>query len=155
MDRLLALPAETPSLDPAALGLVSATEEDLDAFRIERGIPRVGVDLAEDSLPHEADLGDAIAYGKGCFLGQEAVAKVRNLGHPPFVVFAVRAAGSLVAGDPVLAKGREVGRVTSAAGTDGATSALVRIRWPARNESLVSAEGAVLERGPAVASAAG
>ena len=149
------VPAEAPRPDPGALGLVPATEEDLDAYRIGRGIPRVGVDLGEDSLPHEADLDEAIAYGKGCFLGQESVAKVRNLGHPPFVVLAVTSSGPVSSGDRVLADGHEVGRVTSAARTDSGDAALVRVRWSAREAPLSTEAGASLERRSVRASASG
>jgi tRNA-modifying protein YgfZ len=149
------VPAEAPRPDPGALGLVPATEEDLDAYRIERGIPRVGVDLGEDSLPHEAHLDEAIAYGKGCFLGQEAVAKVRNLGHPPFVVLAVTSSGPVAAGDPVLADGHEVGRVTSAARTRDGSAALVRVRWSARESPISAEDGSSLGRRETRVSAGG
>jgi folate-binding protein YgfZ len=116
--------------------LVHPSPEDLEAFRVERGVPRFGIDLGEDSLPHEAPMGKAIAHDKGCFLGQEAVAKVRNLGHPPFVVIAVLSADPVAAGDPVMAEGREVGRVTSAARVEDGTAALARIRWAGRTQEL-------------------
>jgi tRNA-modifying protein YgfZ len=127
-------------------GLVTATSEDVDAYRIELGVPRVGVDLGEDSLPHEAPLEEAIAQDKGCFLGQEAVAKVRNLGHPPFVVVALRGPGGLGRGDPVVAAGGEAGRITSATGLEGETAALARIRWAAREAALTTESGKGLRR---------
>ena len=153
MDLGEVVPAEGPGIDPEELGLVPATETDLDHYRVERGIPRVGVDLGEDSLPHEAGLDEAIAYGKGCFLGQEAVAKVRNLGHPPFVVVAVTSPGPVAAGDPVLADGADVGRVTSAVRTNGGGAALVRVRWTAREAALSTSDGSALERSAAQTSA--
>ena len=48
--------------------------------------PRMGVDFEPGALPAEAGLERAIDLEKGCFLGQESVAKVRNLGHPPTVL---------------------------------------------------------------------
>jgi tRNA-modifying protein YgfZ len=127
-------------------GLIAATPDDFDAYRIEQGVPRVGVDLGEESLPHEAPLEGAIAQDKGCFLGQEAVARVRNLGHPPFVVAALRGPAEVDRGDPVVADGAEAGRITSATGLDGETAALARIRWAARGSALVSAGGQELRR---------
>jgi tRNA-modifying protein YgfZ len=127
-------------------GLVAATPEDFDAYRIELGVPRVGVDLGEDSLPHEAPLEQAIAQDKGCFLGQEAVAKVRNLGHPPFVVAALRGPAWVERGDSLVADGAEAGRITSATGLDGETAALARIRWPAREAALATEAGQELRR---------
>lgn len=123
-------------------GLTEAMLEALEAWSIRRGRPRVGVDLGPDALPHEAALGDLIGYHKGCFLGQEAVAKVRNLGHPPFVLLAVSGNGPLSPGDPVRADGADVGLVTSA-DVMGApeTAAIVRVRWASRDADLQSVDG--------------
>jgi folate-binding protein YgfZ len=126
--------------------LVVPSPEDLEAFRVEQGVPRFGIDLGEDSLPHEAPMGKAIAHDKGCFLGQEAVAKVRNLGHPPFVVIAVLSPDPVEAGNPVMTEGREVGRVTSAARLEDGTAALARVRWAARKQELRTRRGTPLRR---------
>ena len=53
-----------------------------------------GPDFGPDALPAEAGLEHTIDLTKGCFLGQESVAKVRNLGHPPWVLRLVRSTGS-------------------------------------------------------------
>jgi folate-binding protein YgfZ len=127
-------------------GLVPVSLADLEAFRIERGVPRFGVDLGEESLPHEAPMGDAIAHDKGCFLGQEAVAKVRNLGHPPFVLIAVDCSDRVEAGGAIMAEGREVGRITSAARLEERSAALARVRWAARGSELRTREGESLRR---------
>jgi folate-binding protein YgfZ len=125
--------------------LVEASPDAVEAWRIRRGVPRFGVDLREDSLPHEAGLDDAIGYHKGCFVGQEAVARVRNLGHPPFVIIAVTADGSAKAGDPVRDGTSDAGVVTSSAPlADGRTAAIVRVRWAARGATLRTAAGALL-----------
>jgi folate-binding protein YgfZ len=91
----------------------------------------MGADFDDRSLPAEAGLDDAIDYGKGCFLGQEAVAKVRNLGHPARVLRHVRVPGSATAGDPIFADGAAVGELTSATHEDGSTVAIARVRWNA------------------------
>lgn len=122
-------------------GLVAVGHEALEARRIELGVPRFPVDLDEESLPAEASTyEDAIDLTKGCFLGQEAVAKVRNLGHPTRVVLAARGEGPVEVGEEIRAADRLVGAVTSANGT----SAIVRIRWDARDASLVTASGTAL-----------
>jgi folate-binding Fe-S cluster repair protein YgfZ len=92
-----------------------------------------------------------IGFRKGCFLGQEAVAKVRNLGHPPHVVLAATAPGEVGAGDVVLADGTESGLVTSATPIpDGRMAVIVRVRWAARGSDLRTPAGApILARGPA------
>ncbi len=122
-------------------GLVEVTPSDIETWRIRRGAARMGPDFGPDALPAEAGLEDAIDFTKGCFLGQESVAKVRNLGHPPRVVLPVRSATAIRPGSPVLADGVAVGEVTSVAEGNGETRAIVRIRWDAASESLSTAAG--------------
>ncbi|MGH2710726.1 MAG: YgfZ/GcvT domain-containing protein [Actinomycetota bacterium] len=128
---------------PAALAeLVEASTEDVETWRVLRGMARFPVDLTADSLPHEAEQGDAVAYGKGCFLGQEAVAKVRNLGRPPFVVLSAAAQGQVAVGDVVLSGDQEAGRITSAVGmAGGTTSVIARVRWGLKDSALRSYGG--------------
>jgi folate-binding protein YgfZ len=111
---------------------------------VRRGDARFPADLDGDSLPAEAgwDAAPTTDRAKGCFLGQEAVAKVANLGHPARIVVPVTAPLVLAAGEPVVAGGREVGVVTSADGPLG----IARIRWDARDEPLVTGSGIPLER---------
>ncbi len=124
-------------------GALPVDADAVDSWRIVLGVPRFPQDLDEDSLPTEADLpADAIDTAKGCFLGQEALAKVRNLGHPTRVVLAMAAERHVAAGEPVLADGDRVGLVTSA--SEG--NILVRVRWTARQATLVTAAGVPLRR---------
>jgi tRNA-modifying protein YgfZ len=125
-------------------GLVRAGPESLEVWRIERGIPRFPIDLTPESLPHEAGLDAAIDYGKGCYLGQEAVAKVRNLGHPTWVVLSMHADGHIDPDDTVVGEGEEVGRVTSVARVEGRTVIIARVRWSARELALATSSGATL-----------
>ena len=143
----------TPAGSPPTLELDQRVEPgDVEAWRVRRGVARFGVDLRTDSLPHETEVGELIAYGKGCFLGQEAVARVRNLGHPPFVLLAVSASGPVAVGDAVVADGREAGTVTSAAGEGSRTAAIARVRWGLKDSPLRTAAGVELvPRGPASA----
>jgi folate-binding protein YgfZ len=131
---------------PEELDELSEAElDDVETWRIRRGVARFGVDLTTDSLPHEAELGDVIAYGKGCFLGQEAVARVRNLGHPPFVVLAATAEGSVGVGETLMSDDREAGTITSAAPvTGGDTAAIARVRWALKDAALRTPEGVEL-----------
>ena len=130
----------------AASGLTEAGLEALEAWRVEQGTPRFGVDLLEDSLPHEAALDHAIGYGKGCFLGQEAVAKVRNLGHAPRVLLPAVADGRVGPGDAIISDDLEVGQVTSATRLpDGRTAAILRVRWAARSSSFGTPDGSAIE----------
>jgi folate-binding protein YgfZ len=130
------------TLDRALPGLIEASNEAVEAWRIARAMPRFPVDLTPESLPHETDLEDAVAYDKGCYLGQEAVARVRNLGHPPFVLVALRAGGPVSPGDTVLAAGEDAGIVTSATPLeDGRTALIARVKWGSRDAALQTALG--------------
>ena len=55
-------------------------DEALDAFRIENGAPLFGVDFGPDHLPQETGLDEALSFTKGCYLGQEVVARIHYRG---------------------------------------------------------------------------
>jgi folate-binding protein YgfZ len=122
-------------------GLVEVSGADLETWRIRRGVARMMVDFGADALPAEAGLEDAIDFTKGCFLGQESVAKVRNLGHPPRVLLRVRSGAPIAAGAPVLKGGVTVGEVTSVATSVGVTDAIARVRWDAASDPLATSSG--------------
>ncbi|MGZ4149343.1 MAG: CAF17-like 4Fe-4S cluster assembly/insertion protein YgfZ [Actinomycetota bacterium] len=135
----------------ARAGLTALDEDAVETLRILSGRPRMGVDFGPEHLAAEAGMDVAIAYDKGCYLGQESVAKVRNLGHPPSVLRRVGARTFLRAQDRVLADGAEAGTVTSAAVRDGRCIAFVRVRWGARDRPLASSDGTALSAVPLVA----
>jgi len=118
----------------------------LEVLRVRRGAPRIGVDVVVGALPAGSRLDETIDTTKGCFLGQEAVAKVRNLGHPPTASLHLRAAGVLVAGDTVHTPGDVAGVVTSAVPAHGGGSVLLaRVDWDAVQGELSTADGTPLE----------
>ncbi|MFM9377625.1 YgfZ/GcvT domain-containing protein [Gordonia sp. VNK21] len=92
-----------------------------DALRVAAARPRLGLDVDERAIPHEADwIGGPAEFGavhldKGCYRGQETVARVANLGRPPRRLVLLHldgsAAGRPSTGDAVTAGGRAVGRV--------------------------------------------
>jgi tRNA-modifying protein YgfZ len=91
-----------------------------EALRIAGHRPRAGLETDQRSIPHELGwLDTAVHLNKGCYRGQETVARVENLGHPPRRLVMLHLDGTeerLPAhGDPVLFDGREVGSVTSSA----------------------------------------
>ena len=63
-----------------AAGCVEADRATLELLRIEAGIPRFGAELDESVLPDEARLGDATSTTKGCYTGQEVIARLRSRG---------------------------------------------------------------------------
>jgi folate-binding protein YgfZ len=64
-------------------GAVDAGAEAMDTLRVESGFPEWGVDMDENTLPQEANLDDmhAVSYTKGCYIGQETVARIHFRGH--------------------------------------------------------------------------
>ena len=91
-----------------------------EALRIAAWRPRWANEVDERSIPHELDwLRTAVHLQKGCYRGQETVAKVHNLGHPPRRLVALHLDGSddvlPSPGDVVRVGEKEVGRVTSVA----------------------------------------
>lgn len=63
-------------------GATSVDVEALEAVRIESGVPRFGMDMSEDNFPPEARIEDrAVSYTKGCYLGQETIARIKTYGH--------------------------------------------------------------------------
>lgn len=66
-----------------AAGAVDASMDAMDTLRVESGIPEWGVDMDENTLPQEANLDDmhAVSYTKGCYIGQETVARIHFRGH--------------------------------------------------------------------------
>ena len=130
-----------------------ASVEAVEAWRVAAGIPRIGVDTRDGDLPQECGLHDLVAFDKGCFLGQEAVARVRNLGHPRRQLMPVESDRSLSSGDEVMSNGDRAGVITSTARFDGRVVALARVGWAHRDGALRTRDGAALRprrvRGPA------
>jgi folate-binding protein YgfZ len=92
----------------------------IEAERIAQGRARIGVDSDYKSIPNELGLlNKAVHMNKGCYRGQETVAKVFNLGHPPRRLVLLHLDGSAVdipsQGDPVVYNGKEIGFVGSVA----------------------------------------
>ena len=93
--------------------------EALECARIEAGIPRFGADMDETNLPPEAGLeARAIHYAKGCYIGQETIARLRTYGQVAKALRGIRFAPEAQVfpkrGDKVYWSDKEIGHVTSA-----------------------------------------
>ncbi|WP_049569017.1 CAF17-like 4Fe-4S cluster assembly/insertion protein YgfZ [Nonomuraea sp. SBT364] len=91
-----------------------------EALRIEGHRPRMGFETDHKTIPHEVGwIGAAVHLTKGCYRGQETVARVHNLGHPPRRLVFLHLDGSVDTlpphGAPVIFESQEVGTVGSAA----------------------------------------
>jgi len=108
--------------------------EALESRRVEVGIPRIGLDMDGSTLALEVPVEDAISATKGCYLGQEVVARGTARGHVNRRLVGLRLGGPAPSpGAPLAHDGREAGRLTSVARGFGAggTVALgfVRREW--------------------------
>ncbi len=101
----------------AGLGAVVCNEETWQAARIEWGLPLYGVDFGEDNLPQELGRNaQAISFTKGCYLGQETVARIDAMGHVNRQLVGIRFAAADVppVGTPLESDDATVGHVSSA-----------------------------------------
>jgi tRNA-modifying protein YgfZ len=119
-------------------GLRRAAEPELEAVRIPNGVPRWGRDMTTRTLPQEAGIDRlAVHYDKGCYLGQEAMAKIHFRGRVNRRLRRLSSPSSLERGAEVLLDRKRVGTVTSA--TDG--SALAMLSRAVESGSGVEAGG--------------
>ena len=89
----------------------------LETLRIEAGIPRYGTELTDAVIPLEAELEHAIDFEKGCYIGQEIVARMKYRGHPNRLLRGIEMDDDceLRPGSPVFNGEKEVGWITSTA----------------------------------------
>lgn len=138
------LPGEIPGtvevVDSAAPGTVEP--DGLERARIEAGVPAWGKELDDSILPAEAGLDEThISFTKGCFPGQEPIARLRHRGHVNrrLRVLEVESARP---GDEILLEERAVGRITSA--VEGLALGYVRVEVPDEAELSVAGNPARL-----------
>jgi tRNA-modifying protein YgfZ len=97
-------------------GVPEASAEAMEILRVEAGIALWGAELTPDTIPLEANLeGKAVSFTKGCYPGQEIIARIHSRGKPARNLTGVAfAAPGPAAGAPVMADGETIGEVTSA-----------------------------------------
>lgn len=96
---------EVPGVTPVGL-------EALEVLRTEAGIPRFGLDFGPENFPQETGAEEAVSYTKGCYLGQEVVARIHYRGGVQKVLRSLAFEGKTPeTGAPLLHEGREAGKV--------------------------------------------
>jgi folate-binding protein YgfZ len=97
-----------------AAGAVEAGEAAAEVVRVERGRPRYGVDLDDGVIPQEAGLNErAVSFTKGCYVGQETVARLFYRGKPNRHLRGLRLSAPVETGTPLLLREKQVGKVGS------------------------------------------
>jgi len=114
-------------------------EEELERWRIESGIPRWGQEIDDRILPAEAGLDEThISFSKGCYPGQEPIARQRYRGKVNRKLRVLEIEGEAEPGDELLLDGKKVGRITSA--VPGLALAYVRVEVPAEAKLVLGAK---------------
>jgi len=99
-----------------ARGAAEVSEEAAEARRVELGRPRFGIDLDDTVIPQEAGLNDrAVSFTKGCYVGQETVARLFYKGKPNRHLRGLRLSAPAQTGDALRLGDREVGKLGTVA----------------------------------------
>jgi folate-binding protein YgfZ len=104
-------------IGPAGLELPfeAVAEEEAERLRIESGRPRFGLDLTEDTIPEEGGINErAVSFEKGCYVGQETVARLHWRGKPNRALRGLRLSEPAEHGEPIVRGEKQVGAVGSA-----------------------------------------
>ena len=105
-DRLLAVLTDN--------GAIPAGTDMIEAVRVQRGIPAFGKELTEDYNPHEANLVHHVSFSKGCYIGQEVIARLQTYKKVSKYLVGLRWDGeALDTGSFLTHDGKRVGIVTS------------------------------------------
>jgi aminomethyltransferase len=106
-----------------AVGIMEIDDAAFDFLRIESGLPRLGREMTLDYIPLEANLWDDVSFSKGCYTGQEIIARMESRGRLAKKLVQLQPVAPLEVGATLQAEGKRAGTVTSAAmGPNGAVA---------------------------------
>jgi aminomethyltransferase len=95
-------------------GISEIDRETFDALRIESGLPRFGAELSLDYIPLETGLWADVSFSKGCYIGQEIIARMESRGKLAKKLVRLRTETAVQVGAEIMASGKKVGSITSA-----------------------------------------
>lgn len=98
-----------------AAGAVAASEVTFQVLRIEAGQPYAGHELTDGYIPLEANLWHAVSFTKGCYIGQEIIARMESRGRLAKTLVGLRLSAEVPEGTDVRRDGASVGAITSVA----------------------------------------
>ncbi len=96
-------------------GITPADEDAFEYLRIAGGLPRYGRELTLDYIPLEANLWADVSFTKGCYTGQEIIARMESRGRLAKKLVRLTATAPLTSGANIMAEGKNAGTVTSVA----------------------------------------
>ncbi len=132
-----------------ASGITPAGEESFEYLRIESGQPRFGHELALDYIPLEANLWPDVSFNKGCYTGQEIIARMESRGRLAKKLVRLKSNDSIAVGAELMAESKKVGTITSASGGPKGYLALGFVKTSILAEATSPAEMPVLMAGQA------
>ena len=108
-------------LNGGEIGLNPVGSRALEILRLEAGYPKYAADIDENTIVLEAGFKDALNFNKGCYLGQEVVARATHIGrvNKQLVGLEVETKNSIPPRSKLMSDGREAGFITSAAFSPG------------------------------------
>ena len=125
----------------AGAGIILAEQSSFEYLRIEAGLPRFGHEIAQEYIPLEVDLWDDVSFNKGCYIGQEIIARMESRGRLAKKLFRLQLAAPVEVGATITVGGKNAGVVTSAAAGPAGPLALGLIKaayWES-DEPLIAA----------------
>lgn len=96
-------------------GIVEIDDAAYNALRIEAGLPRFGAELSTDYIPLETGLWDDVSFSKGCYIGQEIIARMESRGKLAKKLMRLGAETAVLPNTELTANGKKAGTVTSSA----------------------------------------
>ncbi|MDO8526568.1 MAG: glycine cleavage T C-terminal barrel domain-containing protein [Deltaproteobacteria bacterium] len=135
------------------LGFPELGKKEREILRIESATPLWGIDMDENTIPQEANLYSALNFNKGCYVGQEIIARLEHRGHVSKKLCQFKMEGKDVPqkGDKILStEGKEVGIVTSACHSPRFQSIILLgyLQYAALNESKFGINGKMIVGNP-------
>lgn len=129
----------------ASRGVAMVTEEALEILRVESGRPRYGKEMTAETIPQEAGINErAVSFTKGCYIGQETVARLHYKGKPNRHLRGLELSGPCEPGAVVTLGERELGRIGTAVISPAlGPIALAILRREAEPGGVVSVEGEI------------
>lgn len=117
-------------------GAVPLGDRVWEQLRIEQGRPMPGAELTEDYNPLEAGLWHTISFSKGCYIGQETIARLNTYQGVKQQLWGLRLSAPAEAGEPLMLDGDKVGRLTSVVETPNGLRGLGYVRTKAGGAGL-------------------
>jgi folate-binding protein YgfZ len=127
-------------------GIAGVSEEAAEIVRVESGRPRFGIDMGPETMPAEAGIVErAVNFEKGCYIGQEPVARLHYRGKPNRSLRGLRLSAPAVGGDALLLGEKEVGAIGTAclSPAEGAIALAIVRREAEVGQRLAVGEGGV------------